>query len=817
MKLGHGVVDRRDFVAFLCLTISLAGSCHDGGGGSEQPLVVEAVFTAGEGAFPASGVPLNARLFIQCSVEIDPGSVSPESVRIETAGPDGPRRAEGEFSVAGNRIEFLPRLPERATCADAGLLRGARYDVVVPGLTERGTIRSRSGRVPGANFRVSFETRESEPLFEDASLAPFRAEAALVDLDGDGVLEGDGLPATPEPEEFFDLARVPVADAVPAGLVRAPSRFGYLLSEPVRPAALFDDADGDGRADGLRLENPDGTVVPARVGLSQSLLPGGGVRVLVSIEPRVRLREFADVFLVAGPLADFASPPNGIVPASAVFRTSDAPRGAEDAVIESFDSTEGADRTTTALWGTGSLGRLVSGSGLGGAGFDGAFDFDTLPEAGRVRRTSGTTAVFDADPDGILQFTSFRLPAGTELRCEGAVPALIFVTGDAEIAGTIRLAGRDGEVAIGRGQVTRGGRGGPGGGDGGNGNPNGTSALSPNGEGGHAAFGVTGTLPCHIGGGFRAGGCPGRRLSSGAGSGGGGGHRDAGASDNAVSPNSGLGGTPHGTADIAFLTGGSGGAAGGNDEDGLSFENDDPGGAGGGGGGALGLEIGGRLSFAGSIVADGGRGGGGFQQSGAGGGGAGGAIRIRAARIDPLETGSMTARGGLGGLLSSPGRPGGAGSPGRIRIETEDGSHVVDRTRFVFDPSESSGVVSEDVLGRSLARSRYYPTGALAPRYAFDGSDPSTGALSRASTSDLVLAAPAPPGAFARIVFFGALEDAARPFEPDLATESGPATDVSSLDGYPFLRFEIEFETEPDPFFPPRIEIESIRFRFSSE
>src|SRR5262249_8758840 len=160
------------------------------------------------------------------------------------------------------------------------------------------------------------------------------------------------------------------------------------------------------------------------------------------------------------------------------------------------------------------------------------------------------------------------------------------------------LRGGDGQIAITKGIVTFGGTGGPGAGSGGRGNPNGQTALSPTGEPGGSAPGVTNTIQCNTYDAPRlGGGCPGKRVNSGSGSGGGGGHRDNGGSDNAVSPNSGLGGIAYGERTVALLQGGSGGGGGGNDEDGLMFPNDDPGGAGGGGGGVVALNVGGSLAF----------------------------------------------------------------------------------------------------------------------------------------------------------------------------------------------------------------------------
>src|SRR6185436_3864183 len=118
----------------------------------------------------------------------------------EFDGASGPVPAQGDFAVTGDRILFAPRLPQIESLADAGLRAGEAYRITVPGTGASVTIRSHDGRAPETDFRTTFETRSAEPLFEDLSSAPLHAIGALVDLDGDGVLEGDGLASTVEPE-----------------------------------------------------------------------------------------------------------------------------------------------------------------------------------------------------------------------------------------------------------------------------------------------------------------------------------------------------------------------------------------------------------------------------------------------------------------------------------------------------------------------------------------------------------------------------------------------------------------------------------------
>ena len=475
-------------------------------------------------------------------------------------------------------------------------------------------------------------------------------------------------------------------------------------------------------------------------------------------------------------------------------------------IVEEFADTAFLDARSTAIWALGGSGRLVAGTGLGGNGSDGIF-VAAAPET-----------ILDTDGNGgLFNFSRFSVPAGTRVVFRGRNAARVRVLRRAEIHGAIDLRGGDGQTASVRRQVTEGGVAGPGGGRGGRGNPNGVFAVSLAGEAGESVPRVMGRFGCNTGTGLReGGGCAGRRATSGAGSGGGGGHRDVGATDNGVSPNSGLGGLVYGDSAISDLRGGSGGGGGGNDDDGGTFDQDDPGGAGGGGGGALALEVGGLLAYSGAVDATGGRGGSGFQQSGAGGGGSGGAILVRAGRILPMTSGRWDATGGFGGSLSAPGRPGGGGSPGRIRFEDADGVVSIDRTTVLVQPAESAGRVGDSIrLGRTAGMSLYYDTGVADPRYEFDGSDPVTGALrTDAGVTDLVLPNGVPPGTRARIVFAGALSDPNDPDVPDPSTALGPVRDVRLLNGYRFIRFAVQFDLGsalPVTVVP---EVERLRIRF---
>lgn len=813
-SIRHRVVAPLAGALFCAAALVGGGGCSGGGGGGDGDGLgssLDIVYAIAEdgGILPQEGLFLNQRIILQFTEKLDPASVTPDTVQIRKVTGGFSIPARGDLVVDGDRIVFVPTLPSDEALSDAGLEADTAYRLFLPGYPNSTTVRSERGRPLSVDFSTNFKTRTTAPLLVDTVPGAPRVEAIFVDLNGDGAFDADGLRSTGNSEEYFPEQFLDIPP-LRTGAARSPSLIGVLLNEPVLPPSVFEDLDFDGAADNVLLQyTSDSLDQPTRLILTQEFRAAEDrFFVLLTIQPRFTLRGLAQLLLqLLSGIQDFATPPNAL-PQFILPLTTAATVPTDDALIEDFSTTDFADPEGSALWNVSGSGVLVAGVGIGGNGADGPFN----PTEPRV--ILETNAV----NNGLFNFTEFNIPAGTEVVFEGIPPARVNVLGDVTIGGTITLKGKDGQVAISRGQITAGGLGGPGAGRGGNGNPNGTVSVSGSGEVGESVPRVFNTVSCNGGEGFRlGGGCAGKRAASAAGSGGGGGHRDRGADDNGVSPNSGLGGIAYGEPGISDLRGGSGGGGGGNDEDGLTFPNDDPGGAGGGGGGALSISAAGVLRFNGVINCDGGRGAGGFQQSGAGGGGSGGAIKIQALSVADLMTGSMTCRGGLGGLLSAPGRPGGGGSPGRIRLDTVSGSITVDRSRFVFDPSESQGAIPISTLGKSSGRSLYYNTGVANPVYSFNGSDPLTGLLTPGpAATDLVMPRGIPEGTFASMLFYGAHADPADLSRPDETTLVGPVTDIAALNGYQFIRFEVLFDigAEPDLVEKPRIESLQIRFSF---
>lgn len=781
--------------AFIVLSLALVlpfgvASCRDDdddGPGAE--FFVIGASLDDDRVLPQEFVYLNDPVRILMSDDVDPATVDATTVEFVNAD-EGGAAPDVSVIVDGPWIAFVPRFPASPSRhPDAGFAPGAAYRIAMPSFDATGTVRSDSGRGQLEYFETAFRVRDSGVLLRDLGPGAPSVEAVAIDLDGDGAARADGLASTREPEEFFSFSSVPFVDGVPPGLLRQPTRIEVFLSEPVFESTLLAR---------VRLETAASESVAATVAYETSYEPSSGrFRARVALTPAAPLEpETLHRIVIDDGVVDFDSPGNSLFPFDAFFLTGAMDASLADAVIEEFADAARRDPSSSAYWNVGGSGRLEAGLGLGGNGSLGDF----LPQRGEtILDTSANGGAFD--------FASFRVPAGRTVRLTGPNPALIRVRGEAVIFGSLESSGSGGRSSDGSGVVLPGGEGGAGGGRGGDGNPNGASSESPCGGSGFAPPGVGSAGACPTCGSPRGGGgCGGARAATLPSGGGGGGHAAAGEGEG--------GGIPYGDESIADLLGGSGGGAGGNTADG-DFLSDTLGGSGGGGGGAIAFEVGERFVLSGRILADGGRGGrGAFVGGGGGGGGSGGAVRIRARSAEFLPSGELSCGGGDGGRSPlDDGLPGGAGAPGRVRLETREPPLGLEGATVT--PAASVGDLVLEGTSTTFAASLYYDTFAASPRYAFDGSDPRTGAL-RARAGDVALAGGAiPPGASARIEFFGADEDGAAPGAPDVATEAGPVTNVALLDGKRFIRFRIEFVADvSDPDAPPlAIERLSVRFR----
>ncbi|MHC5019342.1 MAG: Ig-like domain-containing domain [Planctomycetota bacterium] len=313
--------------------------------------------------------------------------------------------------------------------------------------------------------------------------------------------------------------------------------------------------------------------------------------------------------------------------------------------------------------------------------------FTNPPEDVVVR--SGLNISTDASPAfGNFLFRTFEVQTGAVVNITGTNPCIIRATHTVKIDGIINADGRSGQSGTTAGGA--GGAGGPGGGQGGGG---GNGATAGAGSAGSAGIGydfynpgVTAqtnpnTTPGVTPPGWGSGG--GGTGGQGGASGGGAGYATAGTAGPAVGASpGGDAGVAWGSANIIFLSGGTGGGGGGG---GVSTTGAG-GGGGGGGGGYLQIISDRNVVIAGNAVITSRGGNGGTVQGatpgGGGGGGSGGAIVIQGTTVTFTRLGAEpgavidTAADlvgpltfGQGGASPAAGA-GGNGGDGRIRIDS---------------------------------------------------------------------------------------------------------------------------------------------------
>jgi len=829
--------------AVLLLAAGLVPGCGGGSGGSSALLVLGAV-AEGVGSLPQIGVFLNSRIRVDFNLSIDPESVNSQTFRV-LVGPEYQEMAVGSFVVLGRSVYFAPALPQTPSSEETGFAPDTSYRMVLRAYPELHTIRSRSGKQLARAVDLEFRTRVHEPYFHDTIPGPPFVTGVMLDLDGNGSLDGDGDPETPDPEEFFaedfDFGSLepfftglrPGSSGLPPP--NAPLVVGFLFSEPLDPASVFADRedpngdgvpDGDGRVDFLACENLDDPYLcdvpqpgdicpkplPFAVRFSQSALPSTDrYRVVASLEFPFALQGLArHVMHALEGLEDFGG--DGLLRGfSAVFEVGEE-LGVEDRFVEDFSTRDHRDDMTTALWNAFDSGFLQAGLGLGGDGSDGNPVDPSVPLVVLdTRQGSGIFNFSELDFQGLPNYT---------IKIVGDKPAIVRVYSNVVIPEDVEIlvAGSDGASGVAASTEARpGGLAGPGG------YPGGSSSL----EGEATESGEDGGAPPDTDGAGKGG------LTGAAPGGGGGGahlnHGQPGEDGQGAPGTGGAGGTAYGTGTGTVVFGGAGGGAGGN----ITFGVPGPssGGAGGGGGGLLVIECLGyfQSNLSSLIDARGGAGGRGAPSSGAnsggGGGGAGGTIYIRAMNVTSLR-GNFRATGGVGGTAGSPAGDGGNGSSGLIRVEDLDG--VIPGCTGCT-PGPFVGQVPFGVRGNSFGRSRFVltntpPGGSVT--YRFDGSDPASGNVRIGpDVTDLRVVGPEgepitalPQNAAISVHFRGAFEDPRQPYEPDLGTVTDWVTDVGLLSGYPMIQYEVRCSVgsniEDDP---PQPGVDDLRIRFLRE
>lgn len=736
----------------------VAGCSGGGGGGSSEPLALLSVDTGRHDLLA-----LNQVLTFHFSREIDPTTVTPDSIRIRRK-PSLAIGARGRFEVSGSTVTFIPEFPsDLRDASDAGFERGAQYDVEVVD-DKVPSVRSTGGRPLEIGTQLTLRMSPANPpFFTDLFPGPPHVMASSPTL-------------SPDFQE-------------PVGELQVDGAVEIELSEPIHPDSLEDRSiflsllDGNGVA---RLIGHRATVlqdaVSARLRIEPLRILPGGTMLEVSLGSRIR-----DLG------GNFLTPFRG--------RVQVGPSGGyTGALVEGFETTMHLEASeSTADW-DGERGWLAATLGPGGDRRHGdliLLDEDRILETGEAEE---------------FHFGRLVVSPGRTLRIIGPAAATVFVADEAVIQGDVDISGLPAADALGNDAPgSSGGVGGPGGGRGG------TGGSLPDDRGRIEGFDGDGPLPglAPLSGGGR-GGDDSRSLGGGGG-GGGGANGDFGADG---INGAGFGGAPIGDPSLdpaqGFLLGGGGGGGGAADND-LVPEQNDGGSGGGGGGGALRIVSSDRIEMSGRLIARGGAGGRNPGAGGAGGGGAGGSLLLQGRTVDVPVGAQIDVSGGEGGRTGGFGH-GGVGGRGRVRIEDADSGMSAEaesiRPPLVEEEWRGTYVLSRG-RGVSFARSRFLAPRVLSPDYHFEASDPQSGRVLEFGESVLTVGA-LPEGVEVFVRFEGAPQLDLDPSLPDLDRRTGFVTDIDRLDGLPFLRFEIEFRLPEalDPF-GVSVALDGIRILYS--
>jgi hypothetical protein len=373
-----------------------------------------------DGAVPGGSAPsriaLNQALTVYFSEPIDPFTVTPESFRVRDA---FGHAVTGRLECGTRSVRFVPRAPVSPSLDDGSFLAGQGYRLEVAGMPTSYAVRSRSGRRLERGFalevRVPAEARElglpTPFLPVDTGLEPLRLDVAAAGQPriaadaGDLVLRFNQplLPSSVRPEAFRIWRILAGADA-PEELRPASAR---VVGEPLPGAAhpgaavvlTFDPAARLAPTDLLYLGLSHGE--DALRDYRDRPVEDLPVPIPIKVDPgdRVRIRDLdlSDLRLIADP-----SVPLGFEVRSGRIRAR--------ASVEAR---------------TGAAGPLIAGPRTlirAGAAFD--------PGSGDLRPAAGAA----------LEFTRILVPAGAELRLDGASGGLaLFACGDVRVSGRLVL------------------------------------------------------------------------------------------------------------------------------------------------------------------------------------------------------------------------------------------------------------------------------------------------------------------------------------------------------------------------------------------
>lgn len=193
----------------LCALLAFTGACTPSGPAEAPAFFLRQVRPKDH---KRVGVFLNEALHFNFSADVDPTSVTRESIVVRRCAPRVQGEpggvplelAAGSFQIRRNQVTFLPDLGCSPGLLDGGFLPGAEYEVILRGFPLPDGLRSVDGRILNCTYAFRLETVSAEEpagqLFDDerlgqVELLKIRAERPRAgESPRDPDLEGKSIP-----------------------------------------------------------------------------------------------------------------------------------------------------------------------------------------------------------------------------------------------------------------------------------------------------------------------------------------------------------------------------------------------------------------------------------------------------------------------------------------------------------------------------------------------------------------------------------------------------------------------------------------------
>ncbi|MFN7669874.1 MAG: Ig-like domain-containing protein [Planctomycetota bacterium] len=412
--------------------LALLPSCSGGGSASTNEVrircldgapfcIISCNLGCSQSGCSATEIAENERLRFKFSEAVDPATVNGASISIRTAAGVQP---QGDLSVVGSEVSFVPRVTTVAGVTTFGFARGESYVITIAGGSSAAFgVRNLSGDALRQEFTCT--VRASAGILDENQQPPTVALVAPtvatgVDLEPTIVLQ------------FSELI-----DTTPLQLPLGAASAIRVLVRGTLPGGLC-----DRDADGLALEG-----LPV---LSTQRVGDSDVTV-VTFRPSVELPGNSCVTIqVSSDLRDLAGRPT--VPAEFDLITRPAVSVTIDIDEPFLNDARQEPLVSGGTWSNGARAGQIGSDGrhgsfsptFGAAQGSGRFVWNLDQPGGIVIPATNTLNGLPANvTDGRFFFTDFVLPEGQTIQFVGSVPPHITVRGRIEIRGTIDLNAAD--------------------------------------------------------------------------------------------------------------------------------------------------------------------------------------------------------------------------------------------------------------------------------------------------------------------------------------------------------------------------------------